>query len=99
MFGDNYHNALGGNSADQLRAYVSRVERLEEEIKGLNDGKREIYQEAKACGFVVRTLKKLIARRRKDRSDVIEEDDLLDLYEQAMTVIGPRKKILDPLEE
>ena len=98
MTEDSYHNALGGNSADQLRGYVSRIERLEEEIKGLNEAKRDIYQESKGCGFDNRVLKKLIARRRKDRSDVQEEDDMLDLYEAAMEAIGPRKTI-DPLED
>ena len=95
---DEFHNALGGNSADQLRGYVSKIERLEEEINGLNDDKRDIYRESKSCGFDARILKKLIARRRKDRSDVQEEDEMLDLYEAAMEAIGPRKKI-DPLED
>ena len=77
---------LGDNSlaADQLSAYVSRVERLEGEIKDRNDDKGEVYAEAKACGLCKKTLRKLIARRQKDSAEVREEDALLELYESAI---------------
>jgi len=82
---DNYHNALGGSTADQLRAYVVRIERIEAEIADLNDDKRDIYAEAKAVGLCKKTLRKLILRRKKDRTDLQEEDALLDLYETALS--------------
>lgn len=91
---DSKHNALGGNSADQLRAYVNRVERLEDEIKGLQDGKSDVYKEAKACGFDVPTLRKLIRRRRKDRTELEDEDALLQTYEEVMLTGQPK----DPLD-
>lgn len=94
MVEEKHHNSLGGSGADQLRAYVARIERLEEEIKGLNDDKREIYAEAKSCGFDKATLRKLIARRRKASNDLQEEDALLELYEAA--IAAPPK---DPLED
>ena len=77
---------LGDNSmaAGQLSAYVSRVERLEKEIDGFNENKREVYAEAKACGLCKKTLRKVIARRRKGNDQVEEEDALLELYERIL---------------
>ena len=86
---NNFHNALGGNSADQLRAYVQRVERIELEISECNDMKKEVYKEAKACGFCKDTLRKVIMRRRKQRSTIIDSDDLLQLYEMAILSVDP----------
>lgn len=90
---------LGDNSlaAGQLTAYVSRIENLEGEIKALNDDKGEVYAEAKACGLCKKTLRKLIARRRKDGDEVREEDMLLELYESAIAgVLAAEAK--DPLD-
>lgn len=84
------HNSL---AADQLRGYVSRAERLEEEIAGLNDDKKEVYGEAKACGLDVPTLKKVIQRRRKDKADLHEADVLLRAYEDIVNRPKP-----DPLD-
>ncbi len=85
--------AIGDNSTKQLRSYVGRIERLEEEVAALNADKSEVYSETKAAGFDKKTLRKLVARRRKDRSDVVEEDALLDMYEAAMA------RAVDPLED
>jgi uncharacterized protein (UPF0335 family) len=92
------HNALGGNTADQLRAYVHRLENLEEKIAGLNSDKREVYGEAKEIGFCKKTLRKLLTRRHKGRHEVQEEDDLLELYEAALLSI-PQDTIKDPLKD
>jgi len=81
---ENTHNALGGNSADQLRAYVRRIEVIEEEIVALNSDKSEIYAEVKAVGFCKKTLRKVVVRRRRERADLEEEDTILDLYEQII---------------
>lgn len=69
-----------GIAADQLRSFVSRVERLEVEIKELNKDKAEIYAEARMNGFDVKALKKVIAARRMDHSDRLEQDAIFDLY-------------------
>lgn len=90
---------ITGITAEQLCGYVSRVERLEEEIGGLNDDKKDIYAEAKSVGFDPKILKKVIARRRKDRDDVREEDQMLDFYEGVINGrLGKPKKEVDPLE-
>ena len=92
---DSKHNldARLGISAGQLRAYIVRVEDLEEEIKALNGDKREVYAEAKAAGFDKNTVRAVVRRRAKDGGELQEADALLELYEAAL--LGSRK---DPLE-
>lgn len=69
---------------DQIRAFVERIERLEEEIKAINDDKSEVYREAKANGFDVKVLRKIIADRRKDYSARMEFETLYELYAAAL---------------
>ena len=83
-FTNNLHNVLGGAAADQLRAYVKRIEVLDEEIAGLNKDKSEIYVEARTVGFCKKTMRKLIGRRKRDRYEVQEDDDLLLQYEMTL---------------
>lgn len=71
-------------SADQLKSIVERIERLEEDIKAINDDKKEVYGEAKANGFDVAVIKKIVAMRRKPASERAEEDAILELYLQAL---------------
>lgn len=67
-----------------LRNFVERIERLESEIKDLNDDKRDIYAESKSAGFDVKALKAVIARRRKDPAEVTEHDALVETYLAAL---------------
>lgn len=80
------HNIADVN-ASHLRAFVERVERLEEEIAGLNEDKRDIYKEAKGNGFCTKTLKKIVALRRMDRDKRREEEEILDLYLAALGMV------------
>jgi uncharacterized protein (UPF0335 family) len=77
------HNAHGV-ARDQLRAFVERIERLETEKKGLSDDIRDVYGEAKSLGFDTKILKKVIALRKKDEQERMEEDLILDTYLQAL---------------
>lgn len=79
--GDVDNGAVDGR---HLKAFVERIERMEEEIKALNDDKRDIYAEAKATGFDVKILKKVVALRRLDRDKRREEEEILDLYLSAL---------------
>lgn len=72
---------------DQLRAFVERVEHIEEEIKALNAGKSEIYAEAKGSGFDVPTIKKVVRLRKLDATERMEADALLDTYLAALGMI------------
>jgi uncharacterized protein (UPF0335 family) len=71
-------------AAGQLRALVERIERLNEEKAEIAEAVKEVYAEAKANGFDTKTLRKVIARRKKSRDELSEEEALLDLYESAL---------------
>lgn len=71
-------------AADQLRTIIERIERLEEEKKGLSDDIREIYAEAKGNGFDPAVLKKVVALRKQDRNEREEQEAILDLYLSAL---------------
>ncbi len=77
----------GGVAGDILRAYVERIERLEEEKKALAADIREVYAEAKGNGYDPKIMRKLIALRRMDQADRREEEELLDVYRRAIGMI------------
>lgn len=74
----------GGNARAMLYSHVQRIERLEEEIAGLGEDKKEVYAESKDLGFDTTILRKVIARRKKNADDIQEADDILDLYETTI---------------
>jgi uncharacterized protein (UPF0335 family) len=76
--------ASGMVAGDQLAAVVERIERIEEEIRELAEGKKEIYQEAKGNGFDVRILREVIRVRKQDPKERDEQESLLDVYLQAI---------------
>lgn len=69
---------------DQLRAFIERIERMEEEKKAIADDIKEIYAEAKGNGFDTKVLRKVIAIRKQDHSERMEQEALLDLYLAAL---------------
>ncbi|MFT3974313.1 MAG: DUF2312 domain-containing protein [Amaricoccus sp.] len=71
-------------TAGELRQFVERYERLESERKDIADQMKEVMAEARARGYDVKVLKKLIALRKRDSSDVSEEEAILELYKQAL---------------
>lgn len=73
-----------GTTADRLRSFIGRIEKLEDEKKGIGDDIKEVYGEAKGEGFDVKVLRKVIALRRKDPEERAEEDELVELYLSAL---------------
>lgn len=71
-------------AAGQLLAIIERIERLEEEKKEVAEQIKEVYAEAKGNGFDVKTLRKVVALRRKDPEERSEEEAMLDLYLHAL---------------
>ena len=74
----------GGLAADRLRSLVERIERLETERKDLGADIRDVFQEAKSAGFDTKVLRTLIAQRKKERSEIEEQETLLDVYRRAL---------------
>ena len=71
-------------AADQLKAFIERIERLEEEKAGIADDIKEIYAEAKGNGFDTKVLRKIISLRKRDYAERQEEEAILELYMQAL---------------
>lgn len=71
-------------AAGQLRAFVERVERLEEEKKALSDDIKEVYAEMKGVGFDTKAVRSIVRLRKKDQAERQEEEAILDLYKAAL---------------
>lgn len=78
-----------GVARDQLRAFIERIERLEEEKAALLADIREVYAEAKGNGFDVKTLRSVVRLRKQDNSERYEQQALLDTYLHALGMIAP----------
>ncbi len=81
---ENEAQDVGGVAGKRLVAYLDRIERLEEEKKGLADDIKDIYAEAKGVGFDVKTVRKLVRLRKMETEKRREEEELLDLYKSAI---------------
>ncbi len=75
---------LQTSAKDQLRAFVARIERLEEEKAALAADLREVYAEAKSTGFDVKALRSVIALRKQDENKRREEEAVLTTYLHAL---------------
>ena len=77
---------IGGVSGKRLRGYLDRIERLEEEKKGIADDIKDIYAEAKGVGFDAKILRKVYMLRKMNTDKRREEEELLDLYKAAVGI-------------
>lgn len=71
-------------AAGELRQFVERYERLEEEKKDIAAQQKEVLSEAKGRGYDAKVLRKLIALRKRDPDEVQEEEAILALYREAL---------------
>lgn len=71
-------------AADQLKAFIERIERLEEEKAGIAGDIRDVYSEAKGSGFDTKAIRKIISLRKRDYAERQEEDAILEMYMQAL---------------
>lgn len=76
--------SAGGVAADQLRAFVERIERLEEEKKNISDDIKDVYAEAKGNGYDVKVMRQVVRLRKQDKNVREEMEALLDLYLHAL---------------
>jgi uncharacterized protein (UPF0335 family) len=73
---------------DHLKAFVERVERLEEEKKTIADDIRDVYAEAKANGFDVKALRTVVRLRKQDVNERKEQEAILETYLHALGMLG-----------
>jgi uncharacterized protein (UPF0335 family) len=71
-------------NATELRHFVERFERLDEEKKAIAEQQKEVMAEAKGRGYDVKVLRKLIALRKRDENDIAEEEAVLELYKECL---------------
>ena len=82
-----------GIAGDRIRSFIERIEQIDEEIKALNEGKKEVFSEAKGEGFDVKVMKEILRLRKQDKDERDEHESLLDLYLRAMeTAESPQAK-------
>lgn len=78
------HNRIGGVEVPKLKSYIERIERVLEEISGMNEDKKDIFAEAKSNGFDVKTMRKIIAARKLKANERAEQEYMYDLYARAL---------------
>ncbi|QDC37078.1 DUF2312 domain-containing protein [Sphingobium fuliginis] len=74
----------GNVAAEQLRLFIERIERLEDEKKGIGDDVKDVYLEAKANGYDVKTMRSIVRLRKMDRNSRMEAEALLETYKSAL---------------
>ena len=74
----------GQTGADQLRQYIERIERLEEEKRNMMADIRDVYAEAKATGFEPKIMRQIVKMRALDRDILAEQDILIATYRDAL---------------
>lgn len=78
---------VGGISAERLKSFIDRIERISEEIDGLGNDRKDIFAEAKATGFDTKILRQILKLRRMEKEERKEMEELLDLYKQALGML------------
>ena len=75
----------------RLLSIIERIEHLDEEIKALNEGKKEVFAEAKGEGYEIKVLREILKLRKLDNEERDEQESLLDLYMRAISEAQPEK--------
>ncbi|HWK45019.1 MAG TPA: DUF2312 domain-containing protein [Stellaceae bacterium] len=78
---------VAGIAGDQLRSYIERIERLEEEKRALAEDIKEVFAEAKGTGFDTKIMRQIIRIRKMDKDDLDEQETLLDIYKRALGML------------
>jgi uncharacterized protein (UPF0335 family) len=75
------------SAADQLRLFIERIERLEEEKKGMSDDIRDVYSEAKSQGYDAKIMRQIVRLRKMEAHDRQEMDAILETYRVALGLL------------
>ena len=71
-------------TADELRQFIERIERLDAEKKDLAEQQKEVMAEAKGRGYDTKVMRKLVTLRKRDQNDIAEEEAILEMYKEAL---------------
>jgi uncharacterized protein (UPF0335 family) len=78
-----------GIPGNRILSFIERIEHIDEELKALNEGKKEVFSEAKGEGFDVKVLKEILHLRKQDQDERDEQESMLDLYLRAIQDAAP----------
>ncbi len=78
------HGGANRVAAGELRSFIERIERLDEEKKALAEAQKEVMAEAKSRGYDTKILRKLISIRKRDPQDLAEEEAVMEIYREAL---------------
>ena len=77
---------VGGIASDQLKTFVQRIERLDDEMMNLRQDTKEVFEEAKVSGFDVKILREVIKLKKIDPEKRAQHEEMLQLYAEALDV-------------
>ena len=77
-------NDVGGVSSAQLKSFIERIERLEEEKAAIGEQIRDVLAEAKGTGFDIKVIRQVLKIRKLETQERLEQEELLDLYLTAL---------------
>lgn len=86
MAEENVITEVGGVAVDRLRSLIERIERLEEEKKGIQSDIRDIFAEAKSAGFDVKAMRTVLKLRKMNAADRDEQEMVVDTYRKALDI-------------
>jgi uncharacterized protein (UPF0335 family) len=75
-------------TADELRQFIERLERLDQEKKDIAEQHKEVMAEAKGRGYDTKVIRKVIALRKREPDDIAEEEAVLEMYKEALGMQG-----------
>ncbi|GLQ56890.1 DUF2312 domain-containing protein [Devosia nitrariae] len=78
---------------DQLRAFIERIERMEEEKAAIAADIKEIYAEAKGNGFDTKVIRQIVRIRKQDANERLEQEALLELYMAALGMVNAPSEV------
>ena len=78
-----------GIPGNRILSFIERIEHIDGELKALNEGKKEVFSEAKGEGLDIKVLKEILRLRKQDQDERDEQDSLLDLYLRAIQNAAP----------
>lgn len=79
-----HNSGVGGVAGERLKSFIDRIERLDEERKAITTDISEIRSEARQAGFDVKAINIILQRRKRDATELAEQDAMVDLYMRAL---------------
>lgn len=79
---------IGNNSKEQLKSFVERIEKLEEEKKAIADDIKDVYAELKSAGYEAKAIRMIVARRKQDATKRAELEAIVETYMHALGMLS-----------